>query len=130
MFRPKDVFPDYDAEILERHYDDLVPRHYSPSLGLVIGTVQSYVIRSGSYNVLVDTCCGNDKQRPSEPPFHDLHTPYLERLDALGLRPDDIHFVLCTHLHVDHVGWNTKLENGKWVPTFPKAHLPICSNRA
>ncbi|MDP9012273.1 MAG: MBL fold metallo-hydrolase [Pseudomonadota bacterium] len=121
LFRPKDVFPDYDAEILERHYDDLVPRHYSPSLGLVIGTVQSYVIRTGSYNVLVDTCCGNDKQRPSEPPFHDLHTPYLERLAALGLRPEDIHFVLCTHLHVDHVGWNTKLENGKWVPTFPKA---------
>jgi len=121
LFRPQDVFPDYDAEILERHYGDLVPRYFSPSLGLVIGTVQSYVIRSGAYNVLVDTCCGNDKQRPAEPPFHDLHTPYLERLAALGLRPEDIHFVLCTHLHVDHVGWNTRLENGKWVPTFPKA---------
>jgi glyoxylase-like metal-dependent hydrolase (beta-lactamase superfamily II) len=121
LFRPKDVFPDYDSEVLDRHWDDLVPRYYAPDLGLVIGTIQSYVIRISSYNILVDTCCGNGKQRPSEPPFHDLSTPYLERLHALGLRPEDIHFVLCTHLHVDHVGWNTKLENGHWIPTFPNA---------
>lgn len=121
LFRPQDVFPDFDAEVLARHWNDLVPRHYAPELGVVIGTVQSYVVRAGSCNILVDTCCGNDKQRPAEPPFHDLHTPYLQRLDALGLRPEDIHFVLCTHLHVDHVGWNTKLDNGRWVPTFPNA---------
>lgn len=121
MFRPADVFPDFDPEVLDRHYADLVPRHYSPELGVVIGTIQSYVIRSGGFNILVDTCCGNDKQRPAEPPFHDLHTPYLERLAALGLAPEDIHFVLCTHLHVDHVGWNTRLDNGRWVPTFPNA---------
>ena len=121
LFRPQDVFPDFDDEVLTRHWDDLVPRYYSPDLGLVVGTVQSYVIRKGRYNILVDTCCGNDKQRPTEPPFHDLHTPYLERLLSVGLRPEDIHFVVCTHLHVDHVGWNTRLENGRWVPTFPHA---------
>ena len=121
LFRPQDVFPDFDPEVLEAHGGDLIPLHYSPQLGLVLGTIQSYVIRSGRYNILVDTCCGNDKQRPNEPPFHDLHTPYLERLGALGLQPEDVHFVLCTHLHVDHVGWNTKLDNGRWVPTFPNA---------
>jgi glyoxylase-like metal-dependent hydrolase (beta-lactamase superfamily II) len=121
LFRPKDVFPDYDSEVLNKHWDDLVPRYFDPGLGLVVGTVQSYVIRFGSYNILVDTCCGNDKQRPMEPPFHNLHTPYLQRLNTLGLQVEDIHFVLCTHLHVDHVGWNTRLDNGRWVPTFPNA---------
>jgi glyoxylase-like metal-dependent hydrolase (beta-lactamase superfamily II) len=121
MFRPKDVFPDFDPEVLEHHSVDLVPRYYRPDLGLVIGTIQTYVIRTGTHNILVDTCCGNDKLRPDEPPFHNLQTPYLERLRALGLAAEDIHFVLCTHLHVDHVGWNTKLDNGKWVPTFPNA---------
>jgi glyoxylase-like metal-dependent hydrolase (beta-lactamase superfamily II) len=121
MFPPKDVFPDFDPEVLEHHSVDLVPRYYMPELGLVIGTIQTYVIRTGTHNILVDTCCGNDKLRPDEPPFHNLQTPYLERLRALGLAAEDIHFVLCTHLHVDHVGWNTKLENGKWVPTFPNA---------
>jgi len=121
LFRPQDVFPDYDSEVLDKHWDDLVPRYFDPDLGLVVGTVQSYVIRFGSYNILVDTCCGNDKQRPMEPPFHNLHTPYLQRLNTLGLQVEDIHFVLCTHLHVDHVGWNTRLDNGRWVPTFPNA---------
>jgi len=121
LFPPHAVFPDFDPELLHKHGNDLIPHHYSPELGLVLGTIQSYVIRSGNQNILVDTCCGNDKQRPNEPPFHNLHTPYLERLEALGLRPEDIHFVLCTHLHVDHVGWNTKLDNGRWVPTFPNA---------
>ena len=121
LFPPKGVFSDYDPEVLTQHWNDLVPRHYSPELGVVIGTVQTYVIRAGGYNVLVDTCCGNDKQRPEEPAFHDLHTPYLERLRELGLEPEDIHFVLCTHLHVDHVGWNNRLQNGQWVPTFPNA---------
>lgn len=121
MFPPKEVFPDYDPEVLVRHREDLIPRYFAPDMGVVIGTIQTYVIRSGSYNILVDTCCGNDKKRPDEPPFHDLHTPYLQRLYELGLTPEDIHFVLCTHLHVDHVGWNTRLDNGRWVPTFPKA---------
>jgi glyoxylase-like metal-dependent hydrolase (beta-lactamase superfamily II) len=121
LFRPQDVFPDYDSEVLNKHWDDLVPRYFDPNLGLVVGTIQSYLIRTGSFNILVDTCCGNEKQRPNEPPFHDLHTPYLERLNGLGLQVEDIDFVLCTHLHVDHVGWNTRLDNGRWVPTFPEA---------
>jgi len=121
LFPPGAVFPDFDPEILERHGDDLVPAHYSVELGLVLGTVQSYIIRTGSKTILVDTCCGNHKERPDEPPFHNLNTPYLERLAALGAGPEDVDYVLCTHLHVDHVGWNTRLENGRWVPTFPNA---------
>jgi glyoxylase-like metal-dependent hydrolase (beta-lactamase superfamily II) len=61
---------------------------------------------------------GNDKSRPGLVEGHRLDTRYLKRLANAGLTPDDIDYVLCTHLHVDHVGWNTRLDNGRWVPTF------------
>lgn len=83
-------------------------------------SVHSYVLQVDGRNILVDTCCGNDKQRSLEAVSH-LQTRYLENLRIAGLRPEDIHLVLCTHLHFDHVGWNTRLENGRWVPTFPNA---------
>lgn len=81
----------------------------------------SFVIRTPTRNILVDTCNGNHKERPSMPEWHRLNTNYLENLARLGLRPEDIDLVLCTHLHADHVGWNTRLENGRWIPTFPRA---------
>ncbi|MGH8217274.1 MAG: MBL fold metallo-hydrolase [Steroidobacteraceae bacterium] len=83
-------------------------------------SVHSYVLRVDGHNMLVDTCCGNDKQRSLAAVSH-LETAYLENLERAGLRPEDIHLVMCTHLHFDHVGWNTRLEDGRWVPTFPNA---------
>jgi glyoxylase-like metal-dependent hydrolase (beta-lactamase superfamily II) len=83
-------------------------------------SVHSYVLRVDGRNMLVDTCCGNDKQRSLAPVSH-LNTAYLANLERSGLRPEDIHLVMCTHLHFDHVGWNTRLRDGRWVPTFPKA---------
>ena len=121
LFAPKDVFPAFDPDVLQRHWAELVPDHYAADLGRVIGTVQTYVLRTAEYTILVDTCCGNHKQRPNDPPFHNLNTAFLERLEGLGVAPGDVDLVFCTHLHVDHVGWNTKLENGGWVPTFPNA---------
>jgi glyoxylase-like metal-dependent hydrolase (beta-lactamase superfamily II) len=86
----------------------------------------SYVLEANGKRFLIDTCCGNDKVRPMEF-FNRLDTPYLANLAAAGYRPEDIDYVLCTHLHHDHVGWNTKLENGKWVPTFPNAKYVFTS---
>ncbi|MCW3838302.1 MBL fold metallo-hydrolase [Sphingomonas canadensis] len=83
-------------------------------------SVQSYVLRLDGLNILVDACNGNHKTR-GMPFANNLETPWLEHLAALGLQPGDIHMVMCTHLHADHVGWNTRLENGRWVPTFPNA---------
>ncbi len=83
-------------------------------------SVHSYVLRVDGVNILIDTCCGNDKQRSLASVSH-LQTPYLENLAHAGLRPEDIHVVMCTHLHFDHVGWNTRLRDGRWVPTFPNA---------
>ena len=81
----------------------------------------SLILRTPQGNVMVDTCVGNDKPRPQIPPWHMQSWPYLERLGKLGLTPADIDYVCCTHLHADHVGWNTRLNNGVWVPTFPNA---------
>jgi glyoxylase-like metal-dependent hydrolase (beta-lactamase superfamily II) len=69
----------------------------------------------------VDSCVGNDKPRPRNPHWHQRQGSYLSDLASLGLKPEDIDIVMCTHLHADHVGWNTRLHNGGWVPTFPNA---------
>jgi glyoxylase-like metal-dependent hydrolase (beta-lactamase superfamily II) len=79
------------------------------------------VIRTPHATILVDTCSGNDKERPHKQRYHRKNWPYLANLGAAGLAPEDIDFVLCTHLHADHVGWNTRLVDGRWVPTFPNA---------
>lgn len=83
-------------------------------------STQSFIIRVGKRIVLVDACCGNDKER-AVPFASRLATDYLAQLSRLGLTPGDIDAVLCTHLHFDHVGWNTRLADGGWVPTFPNA---------
>src|SRR5665213_4228108 len=83
---------------------------------------QSYVVKTPHHAILVDSCIGNDKPRPLRPKW-DMKTDntYMRALAAAGLSVGDIDFVMCTHLHVDHVGWNTRLQNGRWVPTFPNA---------
>ncbi len=81
----------------------------------------STVLRTAQGNVLIDTCIGNHKERPLIERWHRKEFPYLERMAELGLAPDDIDFVCCTHFHADHVGWNTRLDNGVWVPTFRNA---------
>ena len=83
---------------------------------------QSHVVKTPHHNILVDTCIGNDKPRPGRPAWHQMKSDRFEKgLAAIGLGFGDIDYVMCTHLHIDHVGWNTRLDNGRWVPTFPKA---------
>jgi glyoxylase-like metal-dependent hydrolase (beta-lactamase superfamily II) len=84
--------------------------------------IQSYVVRTAHHTILIDTCVGNDKSRPGRG-FMDRRTDaaWTSGLAALGLSFEDIDIVMCTHLHVDHVGWNTRLENGRWEPSFPNA---------
>lgn len=82
-------------------------------------TIQALLVRTPDLLIIVDPCFGNDKTGLNIGNL--LHTDFLDRLQAAGFSPDDVDVVLCTHLHVDHVGWNTKLQDGRWVPTFPKA---------
>ncbi|MFI7443392.1 MBL fold metallo-hydrolase [Nonomuraea indica] len=82
---------------------------------------RSHVLRTPSSVIVLDTCWGNHKERLLDPYAHRLDTPYLERLAAAGTDPAEVDYVFCTHLHQDHVGWNTRLVDGAWVPTFPNA---------
>lgn len=98
----------------------LVPGYATPE-GRLILSVQSWIVETPSHRIVVDTCIGNDKQGRSVPAWNSLDKPYLDNLAAAGTPAETIDTVLCTHLHVDHVGWNTKLVNGQWVPTFTNA---------
>jgi glyoxylase-like metal-dependent hydrolase (beta-lactamase superfamily II) len=111
----------FEREAFNRHLDWLVPNHFAPETDRMISSMHSWLVRTGRHTILVDGCCGNNKERPWMPRFHQLDTPFLANLRAAGAAPEDIDIVLCTHLHADHVGWNTRLENGRWVPTFPNA---------
>src|SRR5260370_10165307 len=90
--------------------------------GVLILCFQSYIVKTPHHTILVDSCICNDKPRPLRPKWN-LKTDdtYMRALEAAGFSVADIDYVMCTHLHVDHVGWNTRLENGRWVPTFPNA---------
>ncbi len=114
-------FPTLERTVLDKHLDWLVPNHYLPETDRFITSVHSWLIRTPRHNILIDCCAGNHKDRPWTPRFHQLNTKYLDRLSAAGVSPKEIDFVCCTHLHADHAGWNTLLQDGQWVPTFPRA---------
>jgi len=88
--------------------------------GMLLTTVQALVVSAGGRTIVVDTCIGNDKQR-DVPAWNQLQLPFLDRFRAAGFDPLDVDAVVCTHLHVDHVGWNTMLVDGEWRPTFPES---------
>jgi glyoxylase-like metal-dependent hydrolase (beta-lactamase superfamily II) len=120
-FPPEQYLDGFERAALERHLAWLVPDHYSPERNRLVSSVHSWLIRTPRHTILLDCCAGNHKERPGFARFHQLDTPYLARLRAAGAAPEDIDIVLCTHLHSDHVGWNTMRRNGRWVPTFPNA---------
>jgi glyoxylase-like metal-dependent hydrolase (beta-lactamase superfamily II) len=124
MMPPFEIYGDCTQAHLDQNRHWLVPRFQNPDNDRLIITIQSFLVRQQGLTILVDTCGGNDKERV-RPHFHKQNRPWLETLRKAGVQPEDIDIVLCTHLHVDHVGWNTRLENGRWVPTFPKARYLI-----
>jgi glyoxylase-like metal-dependent hydrolase (beta-lactamase superfamily II) len=81
----------------------------------------AFGLELGDEKIIVDTCGGNDKQRPGSPALHMQQTDFLDRLVEAGFAPEEVTAVVCTHLHVDHVGWNTMLDGDVWRPTFPNA---------
>jgi glyoxylase-like metal-dependent hydrolase (beta-lactamase superfamily II) len=98
--------------------------HFADENGKLRMSIHALVVEAPGRRIIVDTCIGNDKQRDI-PTWSGLQTNFLADLEAAGFAPETIDTVLCTHLHVDHVGWNTKLVDGRWVPTFPKARYLI-----
>jgi glyoxylase-like metal-dependent hydrolase (beta-lactamase superfamily II) len=124
LLSPFEIFGDCTQAHLDANREWLVPRFQDVASGLLTITIQSFLVRQRGLTILVDSCGGNDKER-ARPHFHRQRGPWLDTLRATGVAPEDIDIVLCSHLHVDHVGWNTRLENGRWVPTFPNARYLI-----
>jgi glyoxylase-like metal-dependent hydrolase (beta-lactamase superfamily II) len=115
------IFPDGNLPALHPFADALTD-HVDFATGKILLTIQSHLVRFGGKRILIDTCVGEHKARPLRPEWNQRNTTrYLANLAAAGCAPQDIDIVMCTHLHADHVGWNTRLESGRWVPTFPNA---------
>jgi len=115
------MLPESTAEGVARHHAWLKPDFWDDAtddLGSRIGT---WIVRTPEHLVLIDTGVGNDKARESNPIWHRRQGTFLEDLAAAGVTPEQVDYVVITHMHVDHVGWNTRLVNGTWVPTFPNA---------
>ncbi|HXF34842.1 MAG TPA: MBL fold metallo-hydrolase [Candidatus Acidoferrales bacterium] len=114
------IFPALTQEIMDRHQGWMVPDYFDPVSGGFITSIHSWLLKTPRRTILIDSCAGDGKRRSLER-YNDLHSPFLKNLAAAGCKPEEIDVVLCTHMHVDHVGWNTRLQDGRWVPTFPNA---------
>ena len=113
------LLPDATPANVAKERDWLHPL-FTDDAGLIRMSIHAFVIESRGERIIVDTCVGNDKER-AVPEWSHQHWPFLPALADAGCSREAIDWVVCTHLHVDHVGWNTTLENGRWVPTFPNA---------
>ncbi len=120
------LLPDATPEGLAPHRHWLEPNALDPATGLFILPIQTYLVRTRRHVILVDACLGEGKSCRWHLPWHKMAgLPYLDNLARLGVAPSNVDFVLCTHLHGDHVGWNTRLVDGRFVPTFPNARYVI-----
>jgi glyoxylase-like metal-dependent hydrolase (beta-lactamase superfamily II) len=116
-----EMLPGLTPEILAENRSWLQPTALDAQDQMVL-CFQSYVVRTPHHTVLIDSCIGNDKSRPTRASWNmKTDDTYLSGLAAAGFRVEDIDYVMCTHLHADHVGWNTRLSGDRWVPTFPNA---------
>ena len=116
----REFFPDLTADMLDTCMREL-PRGQFTADGFVNMSYHTFVVKTGRHTILVDTCCGNHKLRSTRPDFNNLNTNFLATLADSGVKPEEVDYVMCTHLHWDHIGWNTQLIDGRWVPTFPNA---------
>jgi glyoxylase-like metal-dependent hydrolase (beta-lactamase superfamily II) len=117
-----EMLPSLTPEILAENRSWMKQAKAIDDTDTLILCFQSYIVTTPHHTILIDSCIGNDKSRPKRAKWNmKTDDTYMRGLTAAGFSIGDIDFVMCTHLHPDHVGWNTRLENGRWVPTFSKA---------
>lgn len=120
------IYPEF-SDVIPAATPDVVKKikwlfpHFVTPEGKLTLSIHSLVVDTPGAKLVVDTCIGNDRNRDPMAVMSNLATSFLDDMIAAGYKPESIDYVLCTHLHLDHVGWNTRLVDGKWVPTFPKA---------
>ena len=117
-----DLLPGLTPDLLAENRPWMLGANAIDASDVLILCFQSYIVKTPHHIILVDSCIGNDKPRPLRPKWNmKTDGTYMRALATAGFSVEDIDYVMCTHLHVDHVGWNTRLENGRWLPTFPNA---------
>jgi len=120
-FSTASMLPGSTPEAIARHLRWLKPDFFDEATGDLGSCIQTYVVRTPERTILIDTCVGDDKPREGWPAWHLRRGAYLDDLRRAGSAPEQVDLVVCTHLHADHVGWNTRLVDGRWTPTFPNA---------
>jgi glyoxylase-like metal-dependent hydrolase (beta-lactamase superfamily II) len=120
-FPTTSMLPDSTPAAVAAHYAWLKPHFFDEATGDLGSRIQTFVVKTPEHTVLIDTGVGNDKDREGATLWHRRRGSYLADLAAAGVEPEAVDYVVCTHLHVDHVGWNTRWDGGRWVPTFPRA---------
>jgi glyoxylase-like metal-dependent hydrolase (beta-lactamase superfamily II) len=111
--------------VLQANASWLAPNHYAPGIDKLIVTVQLWVVRAGGNVILVDTGVGNRKSRTAAARMDRLNTLVMPWLESIDAGPEQVTHVVMTHLHTDHVGWNSVEKDGRWMPTFPNARYLI-----
>ena len=127
---PEALFPNAGPEV-SKVIESLVPGSICTQTGTLILPVQGFLLKTLTHVILVDSCVGNHKTNPGHAAWHQRSDGrFVAALVAAGVGFEDVDYVLCTHLHIDHIGWNTRLEDGRWVPSFPKARylMPAADN--
>jgi glyoxylase-like metal-dependent hydrolase (beta-lactamase superfamily II) len=120
---PEGLIPRATPDAIESH--GWLRPHFVDDDGNLVISIHAFGVAVGEHRIIVDTCIGNDRQIPGMEALT-LHTPFLSDLADAGFPREEVDTVVCTHLHFDHVGWNTMLVDGEWVPTFPNARYLIC----
>lgn len=118
-FTPDFLLPDSSQQEL-KELTTFVPAAFTEDHRSLVLSIHSWVVRTPDHLIVIDTGIGNGRKRRI-PAFENLNTGYLENLEKAGVDPAKVDYVLCTHIHSDHVGWNTRLQDDQWVPTFPNA---------
>lgn len=119
------LVPESGTDLWRDNEEWLAPDHWDPDSDSAVMALQTWVLHSAGRTVLIDTGVGNGRERPGSPAFHHWQGDFLGGLARAGIRPEDVDIVVNTHIHADHVGWNTTDAEGEWVPTFPHARYLV-----
>ena len=126
LFKLDKFLPTLERAQFEEHLHWIDGHSYDSRTNKIFLSIHAWLVRTAHHTVLIDTCVGNDKPRAGLDKWDRMQTAWLDKLAAAGVAPEDVDYVMCTHMHVDHVGWNTRLQDGRWVPTFPNARYLFC----